>query len=612
MMTSTTPSLVIAAPVVHRPARVLTRTLVAIVALALATTLTRPIPPEPNFSFKADPALVAQATAAPGSLLSVIVREMVPSSGDAEHTVRSLGGTVTGDLPIVGGFAARLPAHSLADLLRSPSISRVWGDAKVEVESDKTLKYDTSAPNSVWRQAIHLPGATDKYNGAGVGVAMLDTGVVPVPDLANRVAYRVDLTPEADGYDRYGHGTHLAGIIAGDGSASGGTNPGVATGANLISVKVAGWNGATDVSVVITGLQWIVSHRADFNIRVVNLSFGTDSRQPYTLDPLDYAVEQTWLSGIFVVVSAGNQGSVMGTVTKPGDDPYVLTVGGADLKNTLDAKDDVVADFSSVGPTSDGLAKPDILAPSIAIVSTRDPGSTIDQLHPAAQVDQSYFKGTGTSQAAAVISGVAALMFQAAPALTPDVAKATLIATTGEKTLALLPGGGAGLVNAEQAVKAAVSSKFVKLPANQGLAPSTGLGSLEASRGSLHVYADINGDGAPELVTGEVDVLGHPWGANSWGSNSWGANSWGSNSWGANSWGSNSWGANAWGANSWGGVAWDANSWGANSWGANGWGANSWGANGWGANGWGANGWGANSWGSNSWGANAWGADSWS
>jgi hypothetical protein len=188
-------------------------------------------------------------------------------------------------------------------------------------------------------------------------------------------------------------------------------------------------------------------------------------------------------------------------------------------------------------------------------------------------------------------------MFQAYPGMTPDVAKATLMGTAIEKNLALLPGGGVGLVNAEEAVKAAASWKFLKLPANQGLVPSTGLGSLEASRGSLHVYADLDGDGVAELVTGEVDVLGRQWVANGWGANSWGANGWGGSSWNAN----------GWGANSWGGMSWDANSWGANGWGANGWGANGWGANGWGANGWGANGWGANSWG-----ANAWGSDSWS
>jgi serine protease AprX len=586
-----TTALAISAGIDGRRVRLLGRTLVALVALTLAATFVRSIPPSPDLSFKADPALLAEATAHPGSTLSVIVRETAPGSSDAERLVRSLGGDVTRQLTIVGGFAAHIPAGSLRDLVRSTSIARIWGDARIDMAGDKTGKYDTSAPNTIWRQVIRVPGATEKYNGAGVGVALLDTGVVPVPDLVNHVGYRVDLTPEADGYDRYGHGTHLAGIIAGDGTSSGGAYRGIAPGANLVSVKVAGWNGATDVSVVIAGLQWIVSHRAEFNIRVANLSFGTNSKQPYALDPLDYAVEQTWFSGILVVVSAGNQGSAPGTVTKPADDPYVLTVGAADLKNTLDAKDDTVADFSSLGPTQDGVIKPDILAPGITIVSDRDLGSTIDQLHPSADLDQNYIKGTGTSQAAAIVSGVAALMFQAYPGLTPDVAKATLMGTAVEKNLALQPGGGVGLVNAEEAVKAAASWKFLKLPANQALVPSTGLGSLEASRGSLHVYADVDGDGVPELVTGEVDVLGRPWVANGWGANSWGTNGWGGSSWSAN----------GWGANSWGGMSWDANSWGANGWGANGWGADGWGANGWGANGWGANSWGANAWGSDSW-----------
>jgi serine protease AprX len=587
-----TTALAISPGIDGRRVRFLGRTLVSLLAFGLAATFVRSIPPSPDLFFKADPALLAEATARPGSTLSVIVREAAPTSSDAERLVRSLGGDVTRELTIVGGFAAHVPAGSLTDLVRSTSIAKIWGDGRIDMAGDKTGKYDSSAPNAVWRQVTKLNGGTaSKYNGAGVGVALVDTGVVPVPDLVNRVAYRVDLTSEVDGYDRFGHGTHLAGIIAGDGTSSGGATRGVAPAANLISVKVAGWDGATDVSVVIGGLQWIVSHRTEYNIRVANLSFGTNSKQPYALDPLDYAVEQVWFSGILVVVSAGNQGQP-GAITKPGDDPYVLTVGAADLKNTLEMKDDTVADFSSAGPTQDGFLKPDIYAPGITIVSDRDPGSTIDQLHPSAILNDSYIKGTGTSQAAAIVSGVAALMFQAAPGMTPDVAKATLVAMTTDKAITGVPGPQPGLVSAEDAVKAAIGGLFVKMPANQGLVPSTGLGSLEASRGSLHVYADLDGDGVPELVTGEIDVLGR----------SWVANGWGANSWGANSWGGSSWSANGWGANSWGGMSWDAN-----SWGANGWGANSWGANGWGANGWGANGWGANSWG-----ANAWGSDTWS
>jgi serine protease AprX len=558
---------------------------VGLAALLIAATLARPWPILPEPWFKADPALVREAETNPASTLHVIVRETSPSSPDAEQTVRGLEGRVQRELPIIGAFSATIPASSLAELLRSPLVTKVWGDGKVDVSGDKTAKYDSTAPNGVWRQMIKLNGSTaSKYTGAGVGVALVDTGVVPVPDLANRVVYRVDLTAEADGYDRFGHGTHLAGIIAGDGSSSGGSIKGVAPGANIVSVKVAGWDGATDVSVVIAGLQWIVSHRSDFNIRVVNLSFGTNSKQSYLLDPLDYAVEQVWFSGVLVVVSAGNLGPQAGTVTKPGDDPFVVTVGAADLKNTLDLKDDTVADFSSAGPTQDGLGKPDLFAPGITIVSDRDPGSTIDQLHPAAVLNDNYFKGTGTSQAAAIVSGVAALMFQAAPSLTPDVAKAALTTMTTDKAITGLPGLQPALVSADDAVKAAIGGQFTRFPANQGLARSTGLGSLEASRGSLHVYADLNGDGVPELVTGEIDVLGRPWVG------------WDANSWGANAWGGTAWSANGWGANSWGGMSWDAN-----SWGANGWGANSWGANGWGANGWGANGWGANSWGANTW-----------
>src|SRR5206468_9239433 len=146
-----------------------------------------------------------------------------------------------------------------------------------------------------------------------------------------------------------------AGIVAGDGTASSGQYVGVAPGVNLIPIKVASADGATDVSVVIAGLQWAVSHRAQYNIRVLNLSFGTDGKQAYSIDPLDYAVEQTWFSGIFVAVAAGNAGPASGTITKPGDDPYVVTVGADDTNGTSNVNDDVVAPFSSQGPTaSDG------------------------------------------------------------------------------------------------------------------------------------------------------------------------------------------------------------------------------------------------------------------
>jgi serine protease AprX len=541
---------------------------------------------------KTDPALAGAAAAHPSQTVSVIVRETDPVSVGAERRVAALGGQVTHELPIIQSFAARLPGSGVSALAASRDVLKVWGDGRVHMSSDMG-QFDSWAPNTVWQKSIRLPQAQASYSGAGVTVALLDTGVSQVADLGNRVLARVDFTPDHDGYDRYGHGTHMAGIIAGDGTLSGGGWTGAAPRANLVSVKVAGADGSTDVSVVIAGLQWIVTHRSEYGIRVLNLSFGTDSTQSYLIDPLDFAVERVWASGIFVVVAAGNRGPDAGTINKPGDDPFVLTVGGADLKNTIDRSDDSVATFSSRGLTQDGLAKPGIVTPSVTIVSNRSVGSTIDRLHPDARVGDSYFKGTGTSQAAAVVSGVAALMFQANPALTPDVAKATLLGTTF-KNFVSQSGAGQGLVDAFGAASAAAFGTFLTKPANVGLTPSTGLGSLEASRGSMHVYADLPGDGLGaadadgrlDLVTGEIDTLGNSWAGNSWAGNSWAGNSWAGNSWCSYVFEGSSWSGSTWSGNSWSGTSWTGNSWAGNSWAGTTWTNNSWSSNSWSSSAW--------------------------
>jgi serine protease AprX len=500
----------------------------------------------------ADPGLVTEATKNPEGQVSVIVREANPSSETAERLVRAVGGHITHELPIVGGFSAILPTKALNPLAKSRAVSHLWSDARVHMNDMNMSKFDTMAPNTLWQSFIKLPQVTQ--DGSGVTVAVLDTGIIQSPDFGNRILTSVDFTHEADGVDHYGHGTHMAGIIAGSGLASGGKWTGVAKGANLVSVKVAPTDGSTDVSVVIAGLQWIITNRAQYGIRVLNLSFGTDSLQPYAVDPLDYAVEQVWNAGVLVVAAAGNRGNNTGTINKPGDDPFVLTVGAMDGAGTLGKLNDMVMGFSSRGPTQDGLDKPDMVAPGVTIVSVRDPGSTVDTYHSDARVGTAYFKGTGTSQAAAVVSGVAALMFQARPGLTNNQAKALLMGTAMPYLAG--NGGGQGLLNAYQATITAQTTpnKFGK--ANVGVTPSTGTGSLEASRGSYHVWVDLDGDGVLEKVEGEVDVRGMPWSANSWSSNSWDANSWSANSWSANAWDSNSWDSNSWDSN-----AWDSNSW---------------------------------------------------
>jgi serine protease AprX len=520
---------------------------------------------------------LVRAPAAPSHpFLSVVVHERTPASHVAEDLIHAVGGRVTRPLPLIDGFAAEVPPDHLPMLGdQDGPIAGLYVDGRVQMAAAGTDAYDSLDPNLAWRKAIRLPQVPAGTDGSGVTVAMIDTGVAHVQDLGQRVVARVDFTPGGAGDDAYGHGTHLAGVIAGNGAASGGKWRGVAPGANLVSVKVAGPDGSTDVSVVIAALQWVVTHRAEYGIKVLNLSFGTDSLQPYAVDPLNAAVERAWAAGIAVVVSSGNRGP--GTINKPGDDPFVITVGAVDLKQTPDRWDDEIAPFSSRGRTQDGFEKPDLVAPGTTIVATRDAGSTIDGLHPQAIVDGDYFKGTGTSQAGAIVSGVAALMYQANPSLRPNAVKGILMGAAF-KTSAYRVGGGSGLVDATGAVLAATSAPSNP---NLGLIPSVGAGSLEASRGHFHVETDLDGDGQPDLVEGEIDVLGDVWESTSWSSTSWSSTSWSSTSWSSLIAENGGWSSTSWSSNSWSGTYWSSSSWSSNSWSSNSWSSNSWSSTSW-------------------------------
>jgi serine protease AprX len=511
----------------------------------------------------------APAAARAATAVSVVVHERTPTTHLAEDLVQAVGGHVTRSLPLIGGFAADVPADRLSVLGRDGSIQGLYLDGHVQMAAVGTESWDDIEPNLAWRKSIRLPQVPVGIDGTGVTVAMIDTGVAHVEDLGERVIARVDFTPGGAGDDQYGHGTHLAGVIAGNGAASDGKWRGVAPGANLVSVKVAGPDGSTDVSVVIAALQWVVSHRAQYGIKVLNLSFGTDSVQPYALDPLNAAVERAWAAGITVVASSGNRGP--GTINKPGDDPFVITVGAVDVHQTIDRKDDEVAPFSSNGITQDGFVKPDFVAPGTTIVATRDAGSTIDGLHQDAVVDGDYFKGTGTSQAGAVVSGVAALLYQANPSLRPSAVKSILMGSTFRASQ-YRTGGGSGMVDAAGALQSIGSGDW----ANIGLIRSLGAGSLEGSRGHFHVYTDLNHDGEPDLVTGEQDVLGAPWDSNSWSTTIWTSNSWSSTTWSSLIAENSGWTSNSWSSNSWSGMYWNSNSWSSNSWSSNSWSSNSW------------------------------------
>jgi serine protease AprX len=236
--------------------------------------------------------------------------------------------------------------------------------------------------------------------------------------------------------DRYGHGTHVAGILAGNGLNRSATDPlrgkyiGIAPDASLISVKASDDTGAATVLDVIYGLQFVVEHKADYNIRVVNLSLESSQPQSYKTDPLDAAVEAAWLHGIVVVAASGNRGTAPDAVGyAPGNDPFAISVGAVDDQGTKPQKDDKIPAWTSHGTTQDGLVKPDVLAPGAHIVAPLAPGSMFATLCPTCITDGEYIRAGGTSMAAPVVAGLAADLLQAHPEWTPDQVKAALVTT---------------------------------------------------------------------------------------------------------------------------------------------------------------------------------------
>ena len=465
------------------------------------------------------------------------------------------------------------------------------------------------------------------WTGAGIDIAVIDTGVNAVAGLDgfNKVIHGPDLSFESGtqfyAQDTYGHGTAMASIIAGD---DGDGYQGVAPGSRILSLKVADNTGAVDVSQVIAALDWVTQYGQGegLNVRVINLAYVTPSMQPYEIDPLADAVERAWEAGYVVVVSAGNEGVSTGGLSSPATDPFVIAVAAAEGEG--------VADFSAAGTQR----LPDVMAPGNRILALAALDSRLAQEHPDAIIDGRLLRGSGTSQAAAVVSGSAALLLQQRPDLTPDQVKALLItgavhkrgngnngnsndngngngngrgpfggiydffeAAPADRDLdptimadllddvdtlfASWDGSGRGGIKFDKQggsgmVDLARSAALPRLEVTQQFARSDGSGTLEASRGGNHIVLP---DGT--ILEGEVTFTGSSWTGSSWTGSSWTGSSWTGSSWTGSSWTGSSWTGSSWTGSSWTGSSWTGSSWTGSSWTGSSWTGSSWTGSSW-------------------------------
>jgi serine protease AprX len=463
-----------------------------------------------------------------------MVSVVVESSGGLDEVrgaVSDAGGTVDTDLTVIDALTALVPADAVDSLRGQDGVRSVTADVPVHLSSTSADGegppdgYDATSDDGSMPTTDRVVGAADLwakgFTGSGVDVALVDSGVAPVNGLgaSGKVVNGPDLSPESDNdnrryLDTFGHGTHMAGVIAGrdDGAESDDARRdpanfvGVAPDARIVSLKVADAQGNTTLTRVLAAIDWVVTHRADdgLNIRVLNLSFGVDTLD-CALDPLVHAVDRAWTAGIVVVVAAGNRGASSGTLDSPACSPQVIAVGADDAHGTGSVDDDVVPEWSSSG---DGTRNPDVIAPGRSIVSLRDPGSFIDVEYPAGRVADRFFRGSGTSPATAVVSGATALLLQQRPDLQPDDVKSLLTSTARPLPDADATRQGAGLIDLPAAASAA--------------APNGSPGTLAVD---WFAASEPNTSRSPDTEA---------WMGNSWSGQWWAGNSWSGNSWSLN------------------------------------------------------------------------------
>jgi serine protease AprX len=438
-------------------------------------------------------------------------------------------------------------------------------------------------------------GAAASLTGQGVGVALIDTGVAPVPGLpAAQIVNGPDLSFESQAanlryLDTYGHGTHMAGIIVGNDTASG--TKGLAPKAKLTSIKIGTATGAVDVTQMVAALDWVVKHKGDDPanpIKVVNLSYGSGGNPPTWTDPLQFAAEKAWQAGIVVVAAVGNNGNSAGKLTNPATDEWILGVGATATNGTTAVSDDALAPFTNLAVAGKQV---DLLAPGTSIASLRDEGSNVDNTYPTARVGSTLFRGSGTSQATAVASAAAALVLQAKPTATPNQVKDWLV-----KGGSYVPNGKAATMGLRELNVNGALARTATAAAVPTWNKSTGLGLFESARGTSHVTYD----GIPLIGENSVwgPVLGALWAPRSAAQTSWSGGQWmgyrvAGDGWTGTSWASKTWASATWSGSPWGGLsgswqdpAWSAHTWSGHTWSGQTWSGHTWSSDDWSTAGW--------------------------
>jgi serine protease AprX len=490
------------------------RILHVLIGLFLIFGLLGPVLPSASgMEPKAQPILVQIAASNPDQIVRVIVQKMGGTT-NVEKQVFQLGGRITKDLTIINAFAAEMSAETAMELSQSYQVRWISLDAAM-LSTACTECIDTSKLANAYIRAIRAEQVWNQSpyrQGTGIGVAVIDSGINPNGDLYTKtgmnrqvadVRFNSDYNQNAS--DGHGHGTHVAGIVGGDGSESGGKYIGVAPMVNIINVKVSNDDGSAMMADVVAGLQWVLENKNTYDIRVVNLSLNSSVAESYHTSPLDAAVEILWFNKIVVVVSAGNHGN--GAIYPPANDPFVITVGATDDKGTASISDDVMASFSAYGLTSDGVKKPDIVAPGTNIIARLvNQNMGLANTHPSHKVGTQYFRMSGTSMSAPMVSAAVALLLQDEPNLTPDQVKYRLIATANKSW--------------------------------------SGYNSTKSGAGYLDIYAAIYGTTTKNSNTGLMasQLLSTGSTPITWGSVGWNSVGWNTVGWNTVGWNSDYWG----------------------------------------------------------------------